>query len=125
MLIKNLNKTLGEILIIPFFFMKPFVITALLFWGNNHVSGYSIDYCDGCTESLFRETTPQEVEVTPDDIGKLVRSEIDDEVLLESLKATVPTSDDLDELWSAPKLDRKFGQPFEIPNFINLSQNNI
>jgi len=83
------------------------VITSLLFLGNKHVSGYSIDYCDGCTESLFRETTPQEVEVTPADIGKLVRSEIDDEVLLESLKATVPTSDDLDELWSAPKLDAK------------------
>ena len=101
--------------------MKLVVITALLFLGNKHVSGYSIDYCDGCTESLFRETTPQEVEVTPDDIGILVRSEIDDEVLLESLKATVPTSDDLDELWSAPKLDRKFGQLFEIPNLINCN----
>ena len=99
--------------------MKLVVITALLFFGNKHVSGYSIDYCDGCTESLFRETTPQEVEVSPDDIGKLVRSEIDDEVLLDSLKATVPTSDDLDELWSAPKLDCKFGQLFEITNLIN------
>ena len=102
--------------------MKLVVLTALLFSGTKHVSGYSIDYCDGCTESLFRETTPQEVEVTPGDIGKLVRSEIDDEVLLESLKETVPTSDDLDELWSAPKLDRKFGQLFEIPNLINLSE---
>ena len=99
--------------------MKLVVITALLFSGTKHVSGYSIDYCDGCTESLFRETTPQEVEVTPADIGKLVRSEIDDEVLLESLKATVPTSDDLDELWSAPKLDGKFGHLFDIPNLIN------
>lgn len=69
-------------------------------------SGFRVNYCNGCTESLFRGFSEGNViEVTMDDVGKIVASQIDENALTEELKEIVPDLSHLDKIFFTPTLD--------------------
>ena len=79
-------------------------------------SGFRVNYCNGCTENLFRgRSVGNVIEVTMDDVGKIVASQIDENALTEALKETVPDLDHLDKIFFTPTLDSKF----QIKEIIN------
>ena len=72
-------------------------------------SGFRVNYCGGCTDSLFRgRSNDNDIEVTLDDVGRIIASYIDKMALTDQLKETVPDLSHLDEIFFTPTLDRKF-----------------
>ena len=72
-------------------------------------TGFRVNYCGGCTDSLFRgRSNDNEIEVTVDDVGRIIASHIDEMALTDDLKATVPDLEHLDEIFFTPTLDSKF-----------------
>ena len=77
-------------------------------------TGYKIDHCMGCLDSLFQTTTTPlvgdkevPVQVLTSDAGKLVAAHIDEMKFKDALKETIPSTSNLTELYSTPDLDCK------------------
>ena len=84
-------------------------------------TGYEIDHCMGCLDSLFQtKATPLSgdkkvpVQVLTSDAGKLVAAHIDEMKFKDVLKETIPNTNDLKEIYSAPALDCKLRSTYEI-----------
>lgn len=82
------------------------IVAALVATLFTCASGVRVNYCNGCTENLFRgRSVGNVIEVTMDDVGKIVASQIDENALTEALKETVPDLDHLDKIFFTPTLD--------------------
>ena len=86
----------------------------LVFMIVARATGYEIDHCMGCLDSLFQtKATPLSgdkklpVQVLTSDAGKLVAAHIDEMKFKDVLKETIPSTSNLTELYSTPDLDCK------------------
>jgi len=75
-------------------------------------TGYKIDHCKGCLNSLFQTKANPfignkevPVQVFTSDAGKIVAAHIDEMKFKDVLKQTIPNTNDLKEIYSAPALD--------------------
>lgn len=82
------------------------IVVALVATLLTYATGFRVNYCGGCTESLFRgRSNDNDIEVTVDDVGRIIASHIDEMALTDELKETVPDLSHLDEIFFTPTLD--------------------
>ena len=62
----------------------------------------------GCIRGLFQEVDVKHIQVTPSDVSRLVLDQIDETELRTFITQTVPSSDDINELYSQSALESKF-----------------
>ena len=84
-------------------------------------TGYKIDHCKGCLNSLFQTKANPfignkevPVQVFTSDAGKIVAAHIDEMKFKDVLKQTIPNTNDLKEIYSAPALDCKLRSTYEM-----------
>ena len=77
-------------------------------------TGYKIDPCKGCLETLFQTNTEPlagvgelTLQVDSSDTGKLVAAQIDEMKFESVLQETIPDTNNLTEIYSTPSLDCK------------------
>ena len=89
---------------------KAAFVAALLTCATGaRVNGARVNYCAGCTDNLFRgRSNDNDIEVTIDDVGRIIASHIDEMALTDELKETVPDLSHLDEIFFTPTLDSMF-----------------